>query len=178
MTKVQLAPLDYLYMNTKDELLTEEEALSRDITYEFNSDLKSKIKHGELILMTITGCVRSGKSVTSLAIQKTVNDEIIRQKPELKKTITRATNRLQNIASDQREWTLTTTKTKLRNHCFVCDEFAKVSQGGANSSTDMQLFQSQLEMFAINQLHSIFNTPGREFDDISRINLAIVTGKQ
>jgi hypothetical protein len=163
------ARVDYFYLQIKDKSLTLEEIMGNDLTNDFLESLKFRIKHGQLITITIRGETALGKSTLALYFKKFINDLLIKaKKRECKDEKERDKLEYYTILSDQIEAVRFFMKDE-RNICILIDEYSTMSQSGENATTEQGLYLTYSDIFAQRFCHRIQCTPraGSVFDTTS-----------
>lgn len=163
--RVEVDIFKHLYMLFKDRAVTESEALEFDLTDLFWQGIKDKVTSDELLVILIRGEVRTWKSTTGAKIKREVNKLIY----SLKKRPT-PVNEYKTIMADQTEF-IRFIKLDERELCILIDEYNTMAEGGANASTEQQIYQTYGDVFASRHVHRISCNPTHLSDSNAFIHL-------
>lgn len=166
---VKIDLLKFAYIDAKEKLLKESDALQINLTETFWTTIKDKIKHGELVVIAVRGEVRTGKSTIVLKIVWEMNKFITK----IGKNPTAAQRMSQLIFSDQTEF-LRFINTDDRNLALAIDEFNRMAETGLNATTEEALFEHYSNVFAGQYLHRVTASPDVITDKNATVILDVI----
>lgn len=172
MTKkvnIQIDNLKIAFLEAKERLLTETEAIKNNFTETFFETLKDKINHRELIIIAVRGEVRTGKSSIVMELVRYINQYIadigLNKEP--------INNLSKYIFSDQTEF-LRFINGEERNAAIAIDEFNGMATTGLNATTEEALYDHYSSVFAGQYLHRITASPDIITDKNTNIILDVI----
>lgn len=152
-------PLRVLYNEYHDKLAEKGELENNDLTDVLFYFFEDKLKHGELINVTVRGEVAIGKSTVAILLMWYISKL-------LKNTEFR-------IFSDQTEF-LRFIKSDEMNICIVIDEYNQLAEGGINATTEKDLFDFFSDVAAQRYIHRINCAPATVMDKNSLVVLDVL----
>lgn len=166
MKKANVNPLQEVYLDMKDSLVPESDIINSD-NYDMGMAFKNyidwKLNKKELINIQVRGQVRKGKSTIGVGLMQLINEKLNNQPPYFSL-----------IMSDQSEF-LRFVKEGRENVCVLIDEYNKMSESGANATTERNLFEDYSARFAAKYNHRIACSPAGFVDVSSEIYLDVLT---
>lgn len=166
-TETEIDPLLNLYYEATSVLLSEHEAIEKNITEIFDYWLETKIKKKQLVNIGALGEVVGGKSTVAIAIANRINKHLVKL-GWLKKFDMR-----QLVFSDQTEF-LRFITTDMEDVAVTIDEFNRLGYTGINATTEEVLFQQYSEQFAQRRIHRISCSPSMLIDRMCRVILTVI----
>lgn len=148
MVDIKIDRIKYIYQKSKEQLLTESDAMQINLTHVFWESIFNRIDYGEFVNIAIRGEVRTGKSTVECKIVKEVNLHI--KEIGLNKMAMELLPNL--IFSDQTEF-LRFINSEHRNIMIGIDEFNRMAKTGFNATTEEALFDYYSDVFAGNYIH-------------------------
>ena len=158
---VFISGLRMLYEDAKYKAIDELELISdenADITGLFFAELENKIRNGEKINIQLNANVRSGKSITAMAITKYVNEVLIGKKMDLKL-----------ICADHLDFMRKVKDPNVENVCYEIDEFNPMASVGLNATTEAKVWEHFSEVQANRLIHTISCSPRGITDKLAEI---------
>jgi hypothetical protein len=170
ISTAQVDPLKHLYTLLKDKGATDGDMIDNDVTELYHKAKVDKLKNGELWVEQIKGEVRTGKSTVGFKEILELNE--IRYRLGLRE---QRVHIMDCIAADQTE-AVRIVMRHPRQQAIMIDEYSAMAEGGANSSTEQQTWQSYGDMLASDYVDRVNCNPTRMLDTNAFIHL-IVIGK-
>jgi hypothetical protein len=164
-TRVMMDSISLAYQEMKGDIITDEEALKIDRTQDFFSSLRTRVRRGMSIRITINGWSGTGKSVSGLSIAKKIAKFI--EEVRLNNNI----NIYDYISQDQTE--MIRAIRELKNIPYVVDENNRLSRGGFNASVETDLFGHICDVHGQKGVHFILCAvnPNYSQDNVSQFKL-------
>lgn len=160
--QISISPLKWLAIQHSEKAIPNEEIRKRNVTEELYEDINHKIKTNELINYQIIGQVVSGKSTEMCELVHHINTKLGKKMS------------LEQIATDQIDYSRKTQEKKYEKTCVGIDEWNNLSEGGYNSSTEQQYLDWQSNVAAQLFIHRISCSPGHLIDRNADIILEVL----
>ena len=167
MREVDVNPLQEIYLDMKDKMVYESDIINSEmynIGQVFNNYLLWKLKKRELINIQIRGQVRKGKSTVGILKMYKIN-----------KLLGNPEDKMYSYILPDNSSFLRFIKKGEENVCVLIDEYNKMTESGANATTERNLFEDYSARFAAKYNHRVACSPSGFVDMTTEVYLDVLS---